>query len=147
MKSIILAILTISIASTSYFSLGFNFNKVEDRLIAEDYETIYCAEDDMDGIAGISVSVSLSILGIEEDATEAILASFGEEYFYAFEFADKRTANDAYSQLEDNYDDLKSKNDLNYCTYGKKGNVVYFGTVDAVKDALGRPASLFVREK
>ena len=80
----------------------------------------------------------------------------GNDVFYALKFEDKKIAEEAFAVLEpeieyfiEEYNENleKLEKDAMDFTWKRKGDIVYFGTVDAVKAAIGMPGSLFVFKK
>ena len=107
---------------------GLDLDKVEDRLDKKDYE-----------VGSYSFDGNTYLNAYDDD----------DNVFIAVEYDDKDDAKDAYDELKENWDDMAEEaeeEDLKV-TYGKKGNVVYYGTVKGVKDALGFPSNLLVFKK
>ena len=78
---------------------------------------------------------------IECEGDEMYVEAYDEDeddYFMAIKFEDKDDAEDF---LKDELEDAEWDDDE---SYGIKGEVVYWGTTQGIKDAFGFPASLFV---
>ena len=122
----LVAMVAMMFASCGLVSL--KFDKVEDRLEKKDYE----------------------VYTMEYDGQEMLSASNDDdEYFMAVTFEDKDDAKEAYDELKDEWEEIAEAADEEgfKVTYGKSGNTVYYGTVKAVKAALGFPSNLFVFAK
>lgn len=122
----LVAIVAMTFASCGLF--GLDLDKVEDRLDKKDYE-----------VRSYSYDGNTYLNAYDDD----------DNVFIAVEYDDKDDAKDAYDELKENWDDMAEEaeeEDLKV-TYGKKGNVVYYGTVKGVKDALGFPSNLLVFKK
>ena len=153
----ILAIcLLISFAITVFAScslLGMDLEATSIQLEDKGYDVFY-VEDysdtsdknfaDLGVILGIAYV--LDALDIDEEPASALVTMDDDEGFWGFEFKNAEEANDAYEDLKENWKEY-TKDSKSKSTYGKSGNVVYFGTVQGVKDALGFPNSLLVFEK
>ena len=123
----LLLALTFSFASCGIF--GLDLDDIEERLEDKDYDV-----------------QSYSYGGY----TYLYAESDDDEIFYAIEYDDEDDAEEDYEDFLDDWDDTKEdaeEEGYNKLTYGKKGNVIYYGTVQGVKDALGFPMSLFVFKK
>lgn len=122
----LVAVVAMSFASCGLF--GLDLDKVEDRLDKKDYDV---ESYSFDGV---------TYLFAENDDDEA---------FSATEYETTDDAKEALEDLKDNWDDMKEfaeEEDLKI-TYGRKGKVVYYGTVKGVKAALGFPSNLLVFAK
>ena len=133
--------------------LGMDLEATSIKLEEAGYD-VYYAEDysntsDMNiadlGII-LGVAYVLDELGIDKEPVSILVTMDDDEGFWAFEFEDNDDASDAYEDLQENWDEY-SKDSKSKSTYGKSGNVVFFGTVQGVKDAIGFPNSLLVFEK
>lgn len=63
-----------------------------------------------------------------------------DEYFYATEYSSEEEADEAYAELEAEWDEMSAEAELEgiEVDYGRDGNIVYYGTVDAIKTAAGK---------
>lgn len=107
---------------------GLDLDKVEDRLEDKDYT-----------VSDYSIGGNSYLNAFDDD----------DNVFIAVEYEDADEAKDAYDEIKDNWDNIsvEAEEDGLKATYGKKGNVVYYGTVKGVKDALGFPSNLLVFKK
>ena len=122
----LVVMVAMTFASCGIFSL--NFEKVEARLEKKGYE----------------------VFTRERDGRQDLVAWGDDENFInASTFATNDEAKEYYSDLKNDWEDLSEeyKEKGLKVTYGKSGKTLYFGTVDAVKTALGFPSSLFVFAK
>lgn len=119
-------IVAMSFASCGLF--GLDLDKVEDRL-----------EDKGYNVQSYSYDGETYLMAYNDD----------DEAFMAVEYDDADDADEAYEELKDEWDDMREEAEEEDAdpTYGKKGNVVYYGTVKGVKDALGFPSNLLVFKK
>ena len=141
----LVAIVAMTFASCGLF--GLNLEKAEDRLEDENYQVYHYKDyDDADYYTQMMVAYMFEELGIDDEPSAVLGGTKGDEAFYAVKFKKSSEANDAYKNAKKNWDDFSedAEGDL---TYGKQGNVIYFGSVDAVKTALGFPSNIFVFEK
>ena len=89
----------------------------------------------------------------EEDGIEFVYARGDadgyDDFFEAATFENKDDAKEAYDDIKDGWADMADEfaEAGVKITYGKSGNTVYYGTVKAVKAALGFPSNLFVFAK
>ena len=137
--SILLVSILCSFASCGLF--GSKLDKMEKRLDKKDYSITTTKDDDK-----IKVAI-FWLLGVEVEGATVLLEAYnGDEEFYAVEFKTTADLNDCYDELleaaEDWADD--SEDDM---AYGKSGKIVYVGTLQACKDAVGFPSSIFVTAK
>lgn len=128
---ILAAVMLVAIVAMTFTScglFGLDLNKIEDRLDKKDYE-----------VESYSYDGNTRLSAYDDD----------DNVFIAVEFDDKDDAKDAYDELKENWDDMveDAKEEDLEVTYGKNGNVVYYGTVKGVKDALGFPSNLLVFKK
>jgi hypothetical protein len=152
----LVAIVAMTFASCGLF--GLDLEKVEDRLEDKDYKVYYVDDlentDDM-GFEELGALMSISFMfeefGIDETPVAGLMGSSEddeENAFFAAEFESASDASDAYDSLKDAWDEYTEDADDDVkVTYGKSGKVVYFGTVQGVKDALGFPSNLLVFKK
>ena len=126
-KILAVCMLVVMVAMTfaSCGVLSIDLYKSAEKLAKKDY---YCEISNDDGELWLEA---------EEDD--------GDNWVEIIKFDSVDDANDYLEEIED---------EMNYygdheedVTYGRKGKVVYWGTVDAVKDALGFPANLFITKK
>ena len=119
-------IVAMSFASCGLF--GVDIDKAEDRLEDKGYE------------------VDCYSWGDEK----TLWAIKGDDCVSITEYEDSDDAEEAYDDIMDNWDEFSetgAEQGFTDITCNKQGNVVYYGTVKGVKDALGFPANLFVFEK
>lgn len=115
-------ILIVAVTFASCGLLSLNLDKVENRLEKKDY-TVYTHFDEDD-----EVEYKYQLSAVDEDG----------DFFNAFEYKTVADAKDALDELENSSIDDR-------VVLNRKGKVVYYGTAKGVKDALGFPASLFVK--
>ena len=150
--------LTTMLASCSFigdlFIGSIDLKEASDKLNDAGYE-IYYIEDvsdtdnlDFEALGALyGAAYMLEALGIDEDPVSILIASDdNDEGFWAFDFKNESDAEDAFESFEDSWE-AYSENSKSETTYAKNGTIIYFGTVQGVKDALGFPASLFISEK
>ena len=150
----LLAIMVTTMFASCNLLVGdIDLKKTADKLEDAGYEVYYIKDvsgiDDFDFEAlGVlyGAAYMLDELGIDEDPVSILITSDDDEGFWAFAFEDEDDANDAYEDLEETWEEY-SKNSNTDTTYGKSGNIIYFGTVKGTKDALGFPANLLVFAK
>ena len=158
--SMLILAMTLSFASCNLF--GLDLDKVEERLEDEDYVV-----DTVTNEYYILVQLNTLFPYVELDSMpEEIFGAtkskeirddkFSVEMFYAMKFESKDAAKEAYAILEpeleyfvEEYNENADTNNLEKkdFTWKRDGDIVYFGTVDAVKTALGMPFSLLVFAK
>ena len=120
----LVAMVAMTFASCGIFSL--NLDKMGDRLEKKGYEVDF---DEYDG--------DEYIYAYKDD----------DDFFEACTFKNKDDAKEAYDDIKSDWDEVMEYVDGEKYTYGKSGNTVYYGSVKAVKAALGFPSNLFVFAK
>ena len=152
----ILALSFIIIMVTSMFaSCGLfdsKMDKIEDRLDDEDYVVVKISSNSM---MDSFVEEVLNMRPTDLNTPESVLAAYHEDdsdnAIIIIEFDNSIKALIAYFEdykdaIKEYLDEEGEDYDLEF-TYGIDGSIIYFGTVDAAKIALGFPANLFVFEK
>ena len=156
----LLVIVAMSFASCGL--IGMDLEKMADRLEDKDYVAVCVDMADVKEIADdLSPEETFAVLhicllfgmgfGVDLDETEPVaflLASTEDEEtsFMAIEFGSTKDAKSVYEDVKDNRDaflDLKDEESEDLI-YGKIGKIVYVGTEQGLKDALGFPANLLV---
>ena len=157
--SMLLFAVTLSFASCGVIKeklgLGFTMEKLQEKLKDEGYvvETVT-----NEYYVFYQLNVLFPYVELDE-RPEEIMTAFqekGNDVFYALKFEDKEIAEEAFAVLEpeieyfiEEYNENleKLEKDAMDFTWKRKGDIIYFGTVDAVKAAIGLPGSLFVFKK
>ena len=147
-------LLSMTLSFVSCGKIGYlDLDKVAERLEDEDYLVEAVTNE---YYVYYALNVMFPYVELDERPEEVLSAlpkNEGNDVFYALRFEDADIAKEAYAVLEpeieyfvEEYNENleKEDEDTKSFTWARKGDVVYFGTVDAVKDALGMPASLFV---
>ena len=158
--SMLLLAMTFSLASCNLF--GLDIDKVEDRFEDAKYVTATVTNE---YYVLLQMSTLFPYVELDSMPEEIFSATqekairdnkFSVEMFYAMTFESKTAAKEAFAILEpeleyfvEEYNENADKNKVEKkdFTWERNGNVVYFGTVDAVKTALGTPFNLFVFAK
>ena len=172
--AVCMLVVMVAMTFTSCGLFGLNLKSAAKKLDKAGYKTFYLSEDD---IKEIQKNDDISLEDERVDAlfaaklllnsffefkvndiapVELIFAISGEDKkplddnatiiysFCAYEFESRDDAKEVFEAMEENFD----TDNLDHAfTYGMRGKVVYFGSVDAVKTALGFPANLFVKAK
>lgn len=155
---LLIAIVSMTFASCGLF--GMNFMLQEKKLESKGYTVIrfdYKENGDANIDSEETAGAALVMLGAifsnvdgkdfpTDKSPESVLVAFTDddsalsgEYFVAMKFEKFSEAKEFYQDLKENWTGGEGGT-----TYGKKGNVVYVGTVQGVKDALGFPANILV---
>ena len=80
------------------------------------------------------------VYSMEYDGDEMLSAEKDNQYFFACEFESADEADEAYAELESDWYEMEQEAEYEglEVDYGRQGNIIYYGTVDAIDIAFGK---------
>ena len=124
--AVVMLVLMVAMTFASCGVLSIDLEKVAKRLEKKDYifELEYYEDE-------------AALYACDEDE---------EEFIQIIKYETIDDAKEGFDEMKEGFEEAKDYYDTDL-TYGRKGKVVYAGTVKAVKDAFGFPANLLVFKK